>query len=405
MDWLRLTVPVILGFFAGFIYMQYLTVHPTKMSRYLTIEILLAVGVILYVFSYSPKQSVYVPIILSILFFIGGYTAATKKLMAMPDNRPSPPLLRSPNNNGDGHTAIIYFTHGEPATYTAIAWVNQFKEYDETGVKFVPFLARPFFIKMLRDHYLIVGSSHHDSIHHEMIKSLEKMYRDRGDTSTKFYLSFLDSSPRPEAAAITALNEGASKIIVCEVFLTKSNHTLEGEEQIKKVLSSFNIPVCYTQPLYNSDILKSMFLQRLNNHVDGFEKSKVGVLLVGHGQPDEWDKDFPTETQQELEFKESILELLASDGYQSKNLSLAWMEFKQPKPKEKIEAFLKNGITRIYYFSAAISADAIHSQYDIPALVEKAHTFKEVQFINLGAWNNDPIVIRAIMQRIDESLN
>jgi protoheme ferro-lyase/multisubunit Na+/H+ antiporter MnhF subunit len=405
MDFLGLIIPSLLGFFAGFFYVQYLTVHPTKMGRYLTIDTLLIVGAILCIIDYSAKQNLYISIILSILSFIGGYAFATKQLMGMPDNRPAPPLLRSPDTKGDGHTAVIYFTHGEPATYTAVAWVNQFREYDETGVKFVPFLARPFFIKSLRDHYLIVGSSHHDNIHKEMIKTLEKMYRDQGDSTTKFYLSFLDSSPRPEAAVIRALNEGASSIIACVVFLTKSNHTLEGEEQIKKVLSSFNIPVSFTRPLYDSETLKSMFVQRLNSHVDGFDKTKVGVLLVGHGQPDEWDKDFPTETQQELQFKESILELLSRDGYKRENMSLAWMEFKHPKPKEKIEEFVKNGITRIYYFPAAISADSIHSQYDIPALVAMANTPKEVQFFNLGAWNNDPIVVRAIKQRIDEYMS
>jgi protoheme ferro-lyase len=285
---------------------------------------------------------------------------------------------------------------------TPIAWVNQFKEYDETGVKFVPFLARPFFIKSLRDHYLIVGASLHVDIHKEMIKSLEKMYRDEGDVTTRFYLSFLDANPRPDAAAVRALNEGASKIIVCEVFVTQSNHTLEGEEQLKKVLSKFDIPVYYTEPLWSSEGLQNMFLQRLDSSVGERDRSEIGVLLVGHGQPDEWDTHWPTETQQELKFKEGVLELLARNGYRRKNMSLAWMSFKRPKPKEKVEEFLQNGVRTLYYFPAAISAECIHSQYDIPALVEKANAGKKLELVNLGAWNNDPVVISAIKERVDE---
>ena len=53
-------------------------------------------------------------------------------------------------------------------------------------------------------------------------------------------------------------------------------------------------------------------------------------------------------------------------------MSLAWMEFKEPKPAEKVEEFPRNGVEKVLYFSAAISADAIHSQYDIPALVNEA---------------------------------
>jgi hypothetical protein len=90
------------------------------------------------------------------------------------------------------------------------------------------------------------------------------------------------------------------------------------------------------------------------------------------------------------------------DGYRPENLSLAWMEFKEPKPAAKIEEFVKNGVEKIVYFAAAISADSIHSQYDIPALVKKAKIPDDVSVINLGAWNNDPIIIQAIKERIDE---
>ena len=46
----------------------------------------------------------------------------------------------------------------------------------------------------------------------------------------KVYASFLDADPRPDAAVIQAMNEGASQIVVAEVFVSISNHTREGEE-------------------------------------------------------------------------------------------------------------------------------------------------------------------------------
>jgi sirohydrochlorin ferrochelatase len=125
------------------------------------------------------------------------------------------------------------------------------------------------------------------------------------------------------------------------------------------------------------------------------------VLLVGHGQPDEWDKEFPTETQQEIAFREEILKLFEAEGYQKPNMGLAWMEFKKPKPKEKVEEIAANGVDKIVFFSAAISADSLHSQYDVPALIQEAQIPASIPKINLGAWNDDPIVIRAIKERIE----
>jgi hypothetical protein len=181
----------------------------------------------------------------------------------------------------------------------------------------------------------------------------------------------LDDNPRPDAAAIRALNEGASKIVVSEVFLTISNHTAEGKHLIEElnIEETFGVPVKYTGPLHDSRTLMSMFVSRANANVGNTDKSKVGILLVGHGQPDEWDAEWPTETEQELGFRNDVLAMLAADGYQPDNLSLAWMEFKEPKPAEMVEKFLQNGVEKLLFFSASISAEAIHSQFDIPELV------------------------------------
>ena len=128
---------------------------------------------------------------------------------------------------------------------------------------------------------------------------------------------------------------------------------------------------------------------------DGQEKR---YRIVG---PDEWDVEWPTETAQEIGFRADVLARVEADGYRPELLSLAWMEFKEPKPRIKVEQFVELGAEKVFYFSAAISADAMHSQYDIPALVEEADVPEGYPLINLGAWNDDPIVIAAIKAKID----
>ncbi|MGD9048354.1 MAG: hypothetical protein PVF77_09890 [Anaerolineae bacterium] len=49
----------------------------------------------------------------------------------------------------------------------------------------------------------------------------------------------------------------------------------------------------------------------------------------------------------------------------------------------------------------AFCADAMHSQWDIPALINEARVHERFPLINLGAWNDDPIVIQAIKEKID----
>jgi len=144
-----------------------------------------------------------------------------------------------------------------------------------------------------------------------------------------------------------------------------------------------------------------MFINRTKAHIGNTDPAKVGVLLVGHGQPDEWDSEWPTETGQEIGFREAVLKDFEQAGYRPENLSLAWMSFKEPKPAPKVEEFAANGVEKVVFFSAAISADSIHSQYDIPELVYQAEVADYLPIINLGAWNDDPLVIQAIKERID----
>ena len=407
MQYLKWLILVLLSGGLGFLFVQYLSVHPLKLVAYLISAMVLLFVVILMIFYNFKKWELAGAIVLTLSLFAVGMISMTRIILNREDSRSIPELIREPGDPGLGHTAVVYFTHGEPETYNPIGWINQFNEFDEQEIPFIPMIARPFFFNALRNKYFEVGSSGHKQMHQQMIKSLEAAYRAEGDTSTKFYLSFLDDNPRPDAAAIQAINDGASKIIVSEVFLTISNHTAEGENQIKEleIEETFDIPVEFTGPLYDSTLLKRMFVERANANLGNTDKSKVGILLVGHGQPDEWDVEWPTETEQEISFRMDVLELLEQDGYELENLSIAWMEFKEPKPAEVIEEFLENGIERLLFFSAAISADAIHSQYDIPDLVSKVEYPEGFPIVDLGAWNDDPIVIQAIKEKIDQFMD
>jgi protoheme ferro-lyase len=405
----RILIWILLVFISslgGIFILMYLTVHPLQMSLYLLLTCLsmFALGIlILYAFN---KKNLFVVIPVAVVFFLAGYLVSNAIFLSREDSRPLPVLTRQPGEPGDGHTAVIYFTHGEPETYDPIGWINQFREFDQEHIAFVPFFARPFFVYNLRDHYLQVGMSQHRQGHLRMMKALEQEYRQAGDTTTRFYICFLDDAPSPNAAVIQALNDGASQIVVSEVFLTISNHTEEGERLIKNLdVEKYGASMKFTGPLWDSNTLKSMFVRRVDNNLGAADKSKVGILLVGHGQPEEWDKLWPTETQQEISFRRDILKLFEQEGFRAENLSEAWMEFKEPAADSVVKKFYQNGVQKIFFFAAAISADSIHSQYDIPADIQKASLPADIQTVNLGGWNDDPIVIQAIKEKIDPLMN
>lgn len=399
-----LTAAGIASAFLGWAFISYLTVPARSIRTYALLCVALLAMIILSVAfgTHLEPSFMWAGPVAGAACFLLGYALNTNRVLSSEDTRETPPLTRKKGDGGKGHVAVIYFTHGEPPDYSPIGWINQFRELDETGVKFVPYLARPFFLWMLRKAYMRVGQSHHRGEHTRMVESLEKHFRKKGDLSTKFYLSFLDDEPRPEAALISALNDGASRIVVAEVFVTRSNHTKEGEDAVTRLdLSDFKVSLAFTEPLWNSEKMHRMFLEKADKAVGNAAKGNVGVLLVGHGQPAEWDECFSTCTEQEKLFMNSITNLLAANGYNRRNLRTAWMSFREPKPKEQIEQMLTNGIDRMLFFAATISADSLHSQYDIPELVFEAKIPPHVTVTNLGAWNDHELAIQAIAERIE----
>ena len=398
---------LITSFLTGWFLVDFLTVHPLKMTLYLVFTLLGLVLLVLWIHALKKKRCRWVSVLVSLVAFLLGYSLNTHKFLSREDTRFVPELTRTAGDAGKGHTAVVYFTHGEPETYDPIGWINQFREFDEQGIKFVPFVARPAFAYVLRNKYLEAGKSMHRQVHKEMLRSLEETYRLEGDSATRFYLCFLDDEPRPDAAVIQALNDGADTIVVADVFLTISNHTAEGQNLIHEleVEENLGIPVIYTEPMWSSEKLRSVFLEKVYAQMGNTPREEVAVALVGHGQPDEWDVEWATETEQEMAFREEIMKLFVADGFRGENMGSAWMSFKQPKPASLMQDFVENGATKIFYFSAAISAEAMHSQIDIPRLVEEYDFPEGVETINLGAWDNHPTVIAAIRERIDETLD
>jgi protoheme ferro-lyase len=398
--WLVLTL---LAFLGGIFLMAYLVALPTQMSLYLTLLVLSILVWGLVAWTYLPRRKLAGAAGLLVVLFIAGYLTSTWVYLSRSEPGSLPEITRSPQDPGKGHTAILYYTHGEPPAYSPWPWIETFHELDADQASFVPWPFRPYFLSGVRQFYLESGGSAHNKVHQVMLHSLIQSMPEALRQGARFYQAFLDSPPRPDEATIQAVNEGASKLIVMPVFLTDSSHTIGGREQIEAVgAEKYGVNLCFAKPLWNTESLQQMFVARANAHLNGVEKSKVGILLVGHGQPDDWDAIYPTQTEQENLFRQQVRERLIRDGYQADQIILAWMEFKRPNVVEGVKELLAQNVEMVMYFSASISADAIHSDIQVPKEVARAGAPPQVKLVNMGAWGNSTYVIEAIRQRILE---
>lgn len=385
----------------GALVVCWMTVPYERMRFYRLMTLLFALAIACVILAWFTVPLSWLALLMSVIGVMVGYLLMTMAVLGLRERQNLPALTRAPGDPGDGHTAVVYFAHGEPETYTPLSWNVIFREFDQQKIAFIPFLLRPLFFARLRHSYEKTGSSPHNAIHQNLLAKVEAVFREKGDETTRFYLSFLDAAPHPAEAAIQAINEGASRLVLCEALLTQSNHTQEGEDQVFALpLSNYPVEVVTTRPLWDSKPLQQMFVEKLSAHLNTVPVEKIGVLLVGHGQPAAWDEAFPTETSQEIAFRLEIIEALNQLGIPKNNISMAWMEFRQPKPAEQVLKFIASGVEKIFYFSTAISAESLHSLVDVPDLMKRVKIPAHIELINMGAWNDHPLVVEAIVARI-----
>jgi protoheme ferro-lyase len=396
------TAVIILSVSLGASIVLYLVAPPLRMAACALLSAFLAAGLALVVWAGLDGGARLLAVGVAIAASLAGYLPATWRFLHQEEQRSLPALDPPPPERRD-HAAVIYFTHGEPPAYSPLPWIETFKELDGDRVSFIPWPFRPLFFRKFRAAYLKAGGSPHNYLHRSMAGRLREAFRAEGDETTRFYMAFLDSNPRPDESAIRAVNDGANKIAFATVFVTVSSHTKAGQDMLAALnLERYGVPVAFADPLWDSQTLHGMFVDRVNRYLEGTDKSNVGILLVGHGQPPDWDRTYPTQTEQELLFRQQIVERLVADGYTRENLALAWMEFKQPKVAEIARELAGRGIEKLFVFATSISASSLHSLYDIPHAVVEAGLPRAVEVVNLGAWDDDPIAIRAIKEQVEK---
>lgn len=388
-----------LAIFAGFFLVQYLVRPADRLGFYAVLLALALAGSFFILFrSFRGREYLLAGVVLLAGVALG-YVIANAGFLAQEEERELPELLRM--DGGDGHTAVLYFTHGEPPGYSAQPWIETIRELDHDKVPFVPWLVRPIFFNTVRHEYFLAGGSAHNKLHETFMDNLRRAMPEETAAGMKFYLAFLDSNPRPDEMTIRAINDGASRVIILPVFVTESTHTEAGKAMVAEVNpEQYGVQTCYTGALWDSDLLHNVFVERANEMLNGLDKSKVGILLVGHGQPTEWENIYPQQNKQESQYREAIREKMIADGFPPQNIVLGWMEFQQPDIPASARALAGLGVERILVFAVSLSADSIHSEVDVPHAVEEAGLPEGIAVEFVGQYGDHPLAIEAMREKI-----
>lgn len=389
----------VLGFASGWLAV-YLLLRPGSIGR--IVPFAPAAGIALFspaLVGFEPLPSL-AGLIATVGGALVGWTAASYALFREPDRTPvrvAPLPADAPER-----TAVVYFTHGEPETYEPEPWVNMLFELDHTVPSFPPKPVWPFIMAGIRKSFDVVTESPHGRIHAKTMAAVRSRV---GRSDVSWYLSFLDADPPLRDAVARACAEGATRIVFLTVFLTDSDHTAEADDMDEGMgLTEAGIEIRRTSVLWNDPRLARMIADKIVRAAESRDRSTVGVMLVGHGQPHEWDLVHPTETEQEQAFRVAIRDLLIADGFREDLVSDAWMSFREPRVPARVRELADRGATTVIGVPVTISADSLHSLYDTPELVRKGARGTSLEVIDIGGWNTEPLLVEILAERTIEAI-
>jgi len=329
-----------------------------------------------------------------------GWTAACYRMLGAPDRTAEPVTARE--LGAPRRRYVIYFTHGEPATYEPEPWVNMLHELAETVPGFPPKPVWPAILGGIKRAFREVGTSPHGQIHAETMQAVRRAV---DDPDVEWRLSFLDAAPALRDAMADAARDGATDAVLLTVFLTDSDHTQEADDLDEAMgLSAAGIRTVRTPVLWDDPRLARMVADKVVRAAGDRDRATVGVMLVGHGQPAQWDLTHPTETEQEVAFRSAVRALLVEEGFPAELVSDGWMSFRRPRVPDRVRALAAAGARTVIGVPVTISADSLHSLHDTPRLVRKGARGTGLEVIDVGAWNTEALLVELLADRTREAL-
>ncbi len=402
MQYFWLLITAALAYVSGMAIVYALTGNVRHIRRYQALAI--GAGLIALVVAVSQLDGW--PRVLAILLvptmLIIGYLSRTRTFLHSEDTRDLPPLTRTfddTNATSAGFTAVIYLAHGEPVHYDPIGILNAFREADAAGMPIGPSWARPIAVSQVRKQYLHGQQSEQRNIHRRTLKALESAEQAADRPSQRYYLAFLDDEPRPEAAVIQALNDGASELVVLEVFTVDTPHSAAGRRHMTETLDGVAgaPPIRFSGALADSPALQQLHAQRAAALTPSDARAKTGVLLVALGRTATWDELFPESSAAEKRFLAGAQAALEAKGFA---LVRQARLHGNPEPMNMAEALTEEGAETVLYALVTESADSDLTQRTMPQSFAHAVLPDGVALVNLGGWNDDPQLVKALQDAL-----
>jgi sirohydrochlorin ferrochelatase len=330
---------------------------------------------------------------------LGGYALASSFVPSLTRLPPLPSAASAlPATSVSDLPHVIVVAEGQPEHYDPKVTTQAFQRLADSDVPMPPDVARTFAYLSDRSRYRAAGLSPSRPVARALTRGVVEALAGVG-FSGPVHEAWLQGCPRLCDAISDAVADGASRIAVVLLDVAESyEFDLAVKETDTVGATRAGARVEYAPPLWADDRLARMVHDRIIAELRPTPRSSDGALLVASGQPWQWDRTHPQESEHETFFCQRVRAMLIESGLEATRVRVAWLDWQEPDVTEAVRHLAAIGCGRVVVAPATAPADSLAVALDLPVAVEQAAA-EETTVTVLHGWGDDPVVVEVLADR------
>lgn len=329
----------------------------------------------------------------------GGYALASTLLYRF-GGSPSVPTLPDPLPDDNGVTSVILVASVEPESYDPRETAQMLQSLADEGILNASIGVLPFLFFAEKTRYRVVADDSPSESEMEAITDRIRLY----SPDERLAADWSTCSGRGSLAhaVVRAVARGHRRIVIAELFVAEPAQLAEEKRLVAGLhLDALGIDVRFTGPLTDAERVLSMLSRRVMRSAN----DTTGVVLVGHGQPEERAKLHPDFDEQEMTFINRLRMLLVEQGIPENLVRVAWAEWGTPDVTSSVRHLAALGCQRVLVVPAVHPLDTVATSLDLEIAVRQARVDEATLATTLPPWRDDEAVVEELMARIRAELD
>lgn len=192
--------------------------------------------------------------------------------------------------------------------------------------------------------------------------------------------------------------KGHAPIVVLNLAVADSGVFTEAKRRTDALrLDSCGVPVLYSHGLADSERLAGMQATKIMQALD--DPRSTGVVLVGHGQPEDRARRNPDYDLDESRFLNRVRMLLTERGLADTHVKVAWSEWRTPDVSSSVRHLAALGCRRVIVMPTCYPLDTIGTRLDLEIAVRQSRVEETIAVVTMPAWRDDPAVVEELRSR------